>query len=135
MVPRTSAALEISAAAIRPTADPESWCRRRWRALARGRPLLLRQRGDRLDAPVDAGEPGRNRQLGAKLAQDGGVKAGVGKLQAQRVLPVDPAADRVGKLVLDSREAVVDGVLDGGRQANRRTTGHQADGKHQILRT
>jgi hypothetical protein len=36
-------------------------------------------------------------------------------------------------LVLDTREAVVDGVLDGGRQANRRTTGHQADGKHQIL--
>ena len=28
---------------------------------------------------------------------------------------------------------VVDGVLDGERQANRRTTGHQADGKHQIL--
>ena len=29
--------------------------------------------------------------------------------------------------------AVVDGVLDGGREANRRTTGHQAEGKHQIL--
>ena len=72
-------------------------------------------------------------QFGAKLAQDGGVKAGVGKLQAQRVLPVDPAADCVGKLVLDSREAVVDGVLDGGRQANRRSTAHQADGKHQLL--
>jgi hypothetical protein len=55
--------------------------------------------------------------------------------RAQRVLPVDPAADRVGKLVLDSREAVVDGVLDGGRQANRRTAPEQADGKHQILRT
>ena len=30
-------------------------------------------------------------------------------------------------------KAVVDGVLDGGRQTNRRTTGHQADEKHQIL--
>jgi hypothetical protein len=34
-----------------------------------------------------------------------------------------------------SRAARVDGVLDGVRQRNRRTTGHQADGKHQILRT
>jgi hypothetical protein len=31
------------------------------------------------------------------------------------------------------RKAVVDGLLDGIRQRNRRTTGHQADGKHQIL--
>jgi hypothetical protein len=37
-------------------------------------------------------------QSGAELAEDRVVKAGVGQLQAQGVLPVDPAADRVGGL-------------------------------------
>jgi hypothetical protein len=42
--------------------------------------------------PVVGGRPG------AELAQHRGVKVGVGKLQAQGVLPVDPAADRTGRL-------------------------------------
>jgi hypothetical protein len=43
------------------------------------------------------------------------------------------AEHQIANLVLDSRQAVVDGVLDGIRQANSRTTGHQADERHQIL--
>ena len=37
-------------------------------------------------------------QAGAELAQNGEVKPGVGELQAQRILPVDPPPDRVGRL-------------------------------------
>jgi hypothetical protein len=41
---------------------------------------------------------------------------------------------RQRNLVLDRPpKAVVDGVLDGGRQRTRRTAGHQTGGKHQIL--
>jgi hypothetical protein len=36
-------------------------------------------------------------------------------------------------LVLAPCEGRLDGVVDGGRQHNRQTTAHQADGKHQIL--
>ncbi len=39
-------------------------------------------------------------QPGTELAEHRGVKPGVGKLQAQGVLPVDPAADRVGGLAV-----------------------------------
>jgi hypothetical protein len=39
-------------------------------------------------------------QPGAELAQHRGVKPRVGQLQVQRVLPVDPAADRVGGLAV-----------------------------------
>jgi len=37
-------------------------------------------------------------QAAAKLAQDGVVEPGIGKLQAQRILPVNPTPDGVGRL-------------------------------------
>ena len=39
-------------------------------------------------------------QAGAKLRQDREIEAGVGQLKAQRVLPVDPPAHRVGGLAV-----------------------------------
>jgi hypothetical protein len=39
-------------------------------------------------------------QPGAELAEHRGVKAGVGKLQAQGVVPVDAAADRIDCLAV-----------------------------------
>jgi hypothetical protein len=40
---------------------------------------------------------------------------------------------QTGNLALNLWKAVVDGVLDGIRQHNRRTTEEQTDEKHQIL--
>ncbi len=42
-------------------------------------------------------KPARD-QAGAELAQNGEVEPGVGQIQAQRILPVDPPPDRVGRL-------------------------------------
>jgi hypothetical protein len=49
--------------------------------------------------------------------------------------PHEGLQHQTGSLVLDPAKAVVDGVLDGRRGANRRTTDEQTDGKHQIPRT
>ena len=63
------------------------------------------------------------------------VRSGLAPKRGEAILPVL-------RRVLSTRQEIwrsplvkslVDGVPDGGRQTNRRTTGHQADGKHQIL--
>jgi len=45
-----------------------------------------------LDLPGD--------QPGAELAQDGMVEAGIGEFQPQGILPIDAAADGVGRLAI-----------------------------------
>ena len=58
-------------------------------------PAPLRHRENCVEEP--ALRPTREKAR-AELAQDRVVEADVGQLQAQRILPVDPRADRIGGL-------------------------------------
>ena len=86
-------------------------------------------------APVAGDLLGRSVHSATGVVDSGRPSGPVGPIDSNPTLraPQRSLEHQIQDLLLSAAKAVVDGVLDGGRQGNRRTTRHQADGRHQIL--